>query len=421
MALIEVVGEYFHIKSLEFSIFFPILIVSWLADRFNNEQKERGWKPPVARLFWTTFSIVLSYLVIQDISVMHFIMFNPETWWVILLVNLYIGVSVKFRLSEYLRFKPVLKKGYDKHDVLSLPVRNRKIIEKYNPRRLFPKIEKAEVKKTLEKNNIPSARTIAMVENRTEINSLDKVLSKLKDFVIKPSKSYGGEGIIVITGKKNGKYIDAKDKPHSLQQLKKHVAQIVEGQFSKDEPDMAIIEERVIPSTLFKKISYKGLPDVRVIVLEGFPVMAMSRLPTKRSGGKANLHLGAVIVGIRISDGKTTKALYLGEPLDFHPDTGRRITGIKIPQWNKILEIASRAQVAVEIGYAGVDIVMDAKKGPLVLEVNKRPGLGIQNVNEDGLARRIRLIEKNLEKYKKTSIKKKVTLARKWDKGDWKK
>ncbi|HBZ98517.1 MAG TPA: alpha-L-glutamate ligase-like protein, partial [Pseudomonas sp.] len=40
------------------------------------------------------------------------------------------------------------------------------------------------------------------------------------------------------------------------------------------------------------------VPDIRIIVLMGYPIMAMLRLPTRQSGGKANLHQGAIGVGV---------------------------------------------------------------------------------------------------------------------------
>jgi len=43
-----------------------------------------------------------------------------------------------------------------------------------------------------------------------------------------------------------------------------------------------------------------GLPDIRVIAYNMVPVMAMMRIPTKESGGKANIHGGACAVGIDI-------------------------------------------------------------------------------------------------------------------------
>jgi len=41
-----------------------------------------------------------------------------------------------------------------------------------------------------------------------------------------------------------------------------------------------------------------GLPDIRVIVYNRIPIVAMLRIPSKYSDGKANLHLGAYAAGI---------------------------------------------------------------------------------------------------------------------------
>ncbi len=61
--------------------------------------------------------------------------------------------------------------------------------------------------------------------------------------------------------------------------------------------DIAIIEERVKTDSLLKQYSYKGVPDIRIICFNQVPVIAMLRLPTKRSNGTANLHSGAICTG----------------------------------------------------------------------------------------------------------------------------
>jgi hypothetical protein len=45
------------------------------------------------------------------------------------------------------------------------------------------------------------------------------------------------------------------------------------------------------------------------------------------------------------------------------------------------------------LGYLGVDIVIDRDQGPLLLELNARPGLGIQIANMAGLRSRLERIE----------------------------
>jgi predicted ATP-grasp superfamily ATP-dependent carboligase len=68
-----------------------------------------------------------------------------------------------------------------------------------------------------------------------------------------------------------------------------------------------------------------------------------------------------------------------------HPDLGRSVVGVTVPRWDEILDIAARCYDAVPLGYLGVDVVLDAADGPLVLELNARPGLTIQLANGRGL------------------------------------
>ena len=45
------------------------------------------------------------------------------------------------------------------------------------------------------------------------------------------------------------------------------------------------------------------------------------------------------------------------------------------------------------LGYLRVDMVIDNDRGPLILEMNARPGLSIQIANCTGLSNRVRRID----------------------------
>lgn len=215
-------------------------------------------------------------------------------------------------------------------------------------------------------------------------------------FAVKPSRGLGGEGIIVVKKKiKDGRgWITTQRERVTIDDLKLHVLDILEGAFSmRNEPDVAFIQEYVGRHKAFKRYAYRGTPDIRIIVFNKVPVMAMLRLPTKESGGRANLHQGAVGVGVDIATGITTKAIWHGEQIVYKPGTVRKLRGIKIPNWKQILETAVTAQQASELGYLGVDIVLHPEKGPMVLELNAQPGLQIQLANMEGLKRRLDRIE----------------------------
>jgi alpha-L-glutamate ligase-like protein len=121
--------------------------------------------------------------------------------------------------------------------------------------------------------------------------------------------------------------------------------------------------------------------------------MAMVRLPTRASDGKANLHQGAVGAGIHMDTGVTMNGVLNNEVVDEHPDTGALVSGLEIPNWDFILESSAKAHEVTGLGYLGVDMVIDRDRGPLILEMNARPGLNIQIANGDGLCGRIRRIE----------------------------
>jgi alpha-L-glutamate ligase-like protein len=121
--------------------------------------------------------------------------------------------------------------------------------------------------------------------------------------------------------------------------------------------------------------------------------MAMCRLPTAASAGRANLHQGAIGVGIDINSGRAIFAEHHNRPVTTHMDTGAPITGFHLPAWDEVLALASRASEISGLAYVGVDVVMDAERGPLLLELNARPGLAIQVANNEGLLPRLRQVE----------------------------
>lgn len=217
-----------------------------------------------------------------------------------------------------------------------------------------------------------------------------------KSFALKPNKGLGGEGIIVVKkrSKSGDGWITTARKKVTVDDLKLHILDILEGAYSiRNVPDVAFIEEFVGRHKAFRKYAFRGTPDIRIIVFNKVPIMAMLRLPTKESGGRANLHQGAIAVGIDISTGITTRAYWKGKYIKYKPETKRKLHGIKIPMWSKILRIAVSCQEVTELGYLGVDIVLHPKKGPMVLELNYMPGLSIQLANNAGLRKRLDRVE----------------------------
>jgi len=229
------------------------------------------------------------------------------------------------------------------------------------------------------------------------VRRFSEIVANHDSFVVKPAQGSGGDGILVITGRSKRKRDCFRLSSGVLiteAEIAHHLSNIVSGQYSlSGNPDKALIEYCVHFDPIFAEVSYQGVPDVRVIVYRGYPAMAMVRLPTRASDGKANLHQGAVGAGVDIALGETLTGVLKNDVVDDHPDTGALIAGLRIPQWDFILESAARGYEVTGLGYLGVDMVIDADRGPLMLEMNARPGLNIQIANGTGLSNRISCID----------------------------
>ncbi|MDX1411413.1 MAG: alpha-L-glutamate ligase-like protein, partial [Nitrospirales bacterium] len=230
---------------------------------------------------------------------------------------------------------------------------------------------------------------------------LPRILQPYQDFVIKPAQGSGGDGIVVITGRRKERYRKANGQLIAQEDLNHHVSNTLSGMYSLGgHPDKALIEYRVQFDPVFEAISYQGVPDIRIIVFLGVPVMAMVRLPTRMSDGKANLHQGAIGAGINITTGLTLSGVWKNEIVTEHPDTENPIVGVQVPSWDTLLHLAARCYELTGLGYQGVDLVLDRTKGPLILELNARPGLNIQIANRAGLRPRLKLVEQATSKLK---------------------
>jgi len=265
---------------------------------------------------------------------------------------------------------------------------------------------KYKTKKRLDKAGVNVPKLIVRFRSEEEMGNFDWERLEV-NFVIKPVSGYGGEGILIIrkrldsrNEKLDGKYLMMNGRIISVEEMKLHCREILAGRYSlHGTPDSVIVEERIKIHPMFLSLTKVGTPDVRVIVFNRVPVMAMFRIPTEKSGGKANLQQGAYGLGIDLATGITTfgiegKGVEIRKIFDFRKKRMIKVNGIKIPFWKEILETAVKCQKTIPgLGFMGVDIVLDKDKGPEVLEINARPGLSIQLCNKAGLKRRIEKID----------------------------
>jgi len=282
--------------------------------------------------------------------------------------------------------------------ILGMNARNLQFIRPNNLRRAKRLADdKLLSKRVLKKADLPVPDLIAKIRSADELENFD--WSTLPEsFVLKPNRGFGGEGILVVYGRKkntDNTWIKADGSLITIDDIKTHISNILDGSYSlSGVPDIAFFEERLKLLKLFKPYAFKGIPDIRIIMYNKVPVMAMLRLPTKESSGKANLQQGGVGVGIDMASGVTTTAVFRKNTIiEYLPGTRLVLSGIRIPYWKTILGLAVRAQEVSGLGFLGADIAIDRDRGPVFLELNARPGLSIQIANLDGLLGRLQRVE----------------------------
>jgi alpha-L-glutamate ligase-like protein len=285
--------------------------------------------------------------------------------------------------------------------ILGMNRRNAACILDHNPRSKFPIVDdKLRMHDLCRSIGVPTPEIYAAVESYAMLRRLPELLGDREDFVIKPNRGSAGRGVLVLTGRVPG---GKKNKPgyrrHNgevvgLDAMRQHLSDILSGMYSLGgQCDQALVQQRIRLHPAFAAITYKGIPDVRVILYRNEPAMAMLRLPTKESNGRANLHQGGIGTGVDLDSGLTFHAVQRNRFVDCHPDTKLPVVGMRVPFWHQVLRMSRKVAEAVGLGYVGVDIVVDEELGPMLLEANARPGLAIQIANGRGLLPRLQAID----------------------------
>jgi alpha-L-glutamate ligase-like protein len=293
--------------------------------------------------------------------------------------------------------------------VLGINHRNLAFIQESNPRALYPRVDNKTITKGIcHEHGIPVPETYGVIRRYGDVRRLSEILGDRNEFVVKPASGAAGRGIIVIARRKGADYETPSGRVITMPDLQYHLSTTLSGLYSLGgQVDSAIIEQRIIMHPVMERIAVGGTPDVRVILYRHVPVMAMVRLPTIQSEGRANLHQGAAAAAVHLTTGRTFGGVCNNRMITRHPDTGELIGGLEIPGWREVLASSMKLSDALDMGYIGVDFVVDAKEGPVVLEANARPGLAIQVAHRIGLLPRLKLID---------SMPREALLgARRWD------
>jgi len=165
--------------------------------------------------------------------------------------------------------------------ILAINRRNADYTFGYNPRRLYPLVDdKLRTKELAGAADIAVPELYGVVEVAGQVRGLTEQLKRYKDFVIKPAHGSGGQGILVISERLNGNFRRQDGLVITLDELNFHIFNVLSGLYSLGgQADAAMIEYRVMFDPVFEAVSYQGVPDIRIIVFLGVPVMSMVVFP----------------------------------------------------------------------------------------------------------------------------------------------
>jgi alpha-L-glutamate ligase-like protein len=279
--------------------------------------------------------------------------------------------------------------------VLGINRRNLAFVQAANPRALYPRVDdKTITKEICHIHEIPVPETYAIIRRYGDVQRFAELIGDRSEFVVKPASGSAGRGIVVIARRHGKDFETSSGRRIGVGELTYHLSTSLSGLYSLGgQVDSAIVEQRIIMHPTMQRIAVGGTPDIRVILYKNVPVMAMVRLPTTKSEGRANLHQGAAAAAVHLVTGRTFGGVSSNRAITRHPDTGEPIAGLEIPGWRELLAAAMKLSDALELGYIGVDFVVDAERGAVVLEANARPGLAIQVAHGMGLLPRLELID----------------------------
>jgi alpha-L-glutamate ligase-like protein len=274
--------------------------------------------------------------------------------------------------------------------IIGLNQRNGIYLLPNNDRKFYRKVDdKLVTKKLAMEMNLAVPKLYHVFHTQQDLKNILEILAPFESFVMKPSRGSGGRGVLVIRERRGDRFVKASGIIINAKEVERHATEILGGLFSLGgSRDVAMVEACITSHKELSKVSYQGAPDVRIIMLHGYPVMAMLRVATRQSDGKANLHQGAIGIGLDLATGESIHAIHHGQSVTSHPDLDTELIGIIVPHWDKVIEMATRGYEMTGLGYLGADLIVDDNSGPVVIELNARPGLAIQLANATGLKHR---------------------------------
>lgn len=236
-------------------------------------------------------------------------------------------------------------------------------------------------------------RDVAPLYDEDDYPAFLEFVTKHSRFIYKPSDDYGGQGINIYD-------VNDYDNPEDLFKILIFNGYCVVEELIKQSEEIARIHPESVNTT--RVVAFRKL-DGEIIIQWAFFRMGMGGSHTDNMSGGG---LGSMVdpkTGILYATGRD----YLGQDHLFHPDTGVKIIGFQLPEWDSLLElIKDLSMVIPEVRLVGWDFA-HTDKGWDFVEANSRPQcLTAQISKHNGRLHQYLEIEKIFDEEVKNNDKK---------------
>src|SRR5437763_3455844 len=163
------------------------------------------------------------------------------------------------------------------HGILGMNRRNAEYILDHNPRALFPLVDdKLKMRNLCQQIAVPAPAVFAVIASFGKLKDLGAILEERDEFVVKPNCGSGGRGILVVSGRDGRHFLRHNAERITLDDLRQHLSDILSGMYSLGgHTDVVLLQQRIHLHSAFERISFKGIPDIRVILYKNTPALAM--------------------------------------------------------------------------------------------------------------------------------------------------
>ncbi|HHP7236970.1 sugar-transfer associated ATP-grasp domain-containing protein [Longibacter sp.] len=244
-------------------------------------------------------------------------------------------------------------------------------------------------KSLLEDAGLPVPDTYARITRPEEVESAWSALRDLPTFVLKPIGAAPAWKAVLLKKVESSGAVEWRT-PIGRILSERDIVRLMENAVSGMSPTAAqgiLAEYRCTIDDMFYQIYPRGLSYVRIITYCGDPKFALARIPTDTSDGRATLQAGALCAGIDMASGRMHPAHDRDGLLAEHPDTYSSIEGVRIWRWDRLLDLSMKAAEAISMDYLHVETVIDAYRGPLVMDVSGHPDLEVPSITEGDVYR----------------------------------